>query len=274
MPSAPIRDIMTYYEEAGSGEPLVLIMGLGGDLQGWAFQVPVLAQHFRVITFDNRGAGRTSAPDRPYSIAGMAEDVVALMDRIGVAKAHVLGFSMGGFIAQELALAHPERVGKLILLATAAGADGYMRNVVTGMVNARSSSMSREEQVRLMATFVYSAALFDDEARFEASIQNALNNPYAQQDHAFIRQAAACLGFDSRNRLPALKHETLVVSGAEDILVPPRHQKELAQLLANATFKELPGGHVGCIEMPLEYNAAFLEFLGVSAKHLAGASVG
>jgi pimeloyl-ACP methyl ester carboxylesterase len=272
MPSAPIRDIMMYYEEAGSGEPLVLIMGLGGDLQGWAFQAPVLAQHFRVITLDNRGAGRTSAPDRPYTIAGMAEDVVGLMDHLGIAKAHILGFSMGGFIAQELALAHPDRVDKLILLATAAGADAYMRSVVTGMVNARRSSMSREQQVRLMATFIYSAAVFDDDARFEASIQNSLNNPYAQQDHAFIRQVQACLSFDTRDRLSALKHDTLVVSGAEDILVPPRNQKKLAGLLPKATLKELPGGHVGCIEMPLEYNAAFLEFLGVGAKQPAGAS--
>src|SRR3990172_9311716 len=115
MPTAPVRDLMMYYEEAGSGEPLVLIMGLGGDLQGWAFQAPVLAQHFRVITFDNRGAGRTSAPDRPSSIAAMADDTAGLMDYLGIQKAHVLGFSMGGYIAQELALSRPDRVDQLIL---------------------------------------------------------------------------------------------------------------------------------------------------------------
>jgi pimeloyl-ACP methyl ester carboxylesterase len=201
----------------------------------------------------------------------MAEDVVALMDHLGIAKAHVLGFSMGGFIAQELALAHPDRVDRLILLATAAAPDGYGRNVVAGMVNARRSSMSREQQVRLTASFIYSPALFDDEARFEASIQNSMNNAYAQPDHAFLRQVQACLGFDTRDRLAGLKNPTLVVHGSEDILILPRNGKKLASLLPNATLKELPGGHVGCIEMPVEYNATFLEFLGVGAKQPAAA---
>ena len=261
MPDAPIRDIITYYEEAGSGEPLVLIMGLGGDLQGWALQVPELAKHFRVITFDNRGAGRSSAPDKPYSIAGMADDLAALLDSLSITKAHILGFSMGGYIAQEFALKYPARVEKLVLLATAASIDGYGRNVVKGWVNVRRSNMSREQTVRLTACWLYSPALLDDEARFERSIQNSLNNPYAQQDHAFMRQAEAVLAFDAAARVASIKAETLVLVGKDDILVPPRNSEKLAKLLPNATLKVLEGGHVGCIEFPHEYNAAILEFL-------------
>ncbi|MGH7754213.1 MAG: alpha/beta fold hydrolase, partial [Gemmatimonadales bacterium] len=154
MPTAPVRDILTYYEEAGSGDPLILIMGFTGDLQGWALQVPALAKHYRVITIDNRGAGRTSAPDRPYTIAGMAEDVAAVMDRLGVAKAHVLGYSMGGYIAQSLALAHPGKVDKLILLSTGPSVDGYGRSVVRSMMDVRRSNLSREQFVRFMAPWL------------------------------------------------------------------------------------------------------------------------
>ena len=269
MPQAPIRDIVTYYEEAGSGDPLVLIMGLGGDMQAWALQVPELAKHFRVIAFDNRGAGRTSAPDKPYTIAGMAEDVAALMDHLAIPKAHILGFSMGGYIAQELALKYPDRVNKLILLATAPAIDGYGRNVVRSWIDVRRSNLSREQIVRYNAPWLYSPELLDDEERFERAIRNSLNNPWAQVDHAFIRQANAVLAFDAASRLTNLKHETLVVYGVDDILVPPRNSKKLAELIPNAKLLELPGGHVGAIEYAPQYNEAFIEFLGVRARATA-----
>jgi pimeloyl-ACP methyl ester carboxylesterase len=272
MPTAQLRDILVYYEEAGAGDPLVLIMGLGGDLQGWALQVPELAKHFRVITFDNRGVGRTSSPDRPYSITGMAADTLALMDQLGIQKAHVLGFSMGGYIAQELALAHPERVDRLILLATAPAIDGYGRTVVRSLIDVRRSNMSREQSVRLTSALLYSPELLDDEARYERSILNSLANQWAQQDHAFIRQAQAILGFDARDRLANLKQPTLVVGGVDDVLVPIRNARKLAELIPNATLKELPGGHVGAMEYPHEYNTAFVEFLGVGAAKEAAAA--
>ena len=100
MPKAPVSDIVTYYEEAGSGDALVLLTGLGADLQSWALTAPALAKQFHVVMPDNRGAGRTSAPDRPYAIAQMAGDVVALLDRLGIEKANLVGFSMGGLEAQ------------------------------------------------------------------------------------------------------------------------------------------------------------------------------
>lgn len=264
MPNVQLRDMIMYYEEAGSGEPLVLVMGLGGDLQGWALQVPALAKQFRVITFDNRGSGRSSAPDRPYSISGMADDLAQLLDHLKVDKAHILGFSMGGYIAQEFALKHPGRVNKLILMATAASIDGYGRNIVMGWINVRRSSMSREQITRLQATWLYSPGLLDDDARFERSVANSMANPYPQQDHAFIRQGQAILGFDASDRVAKIQAETLVVAAKDDILVPPRNAEKLAKLLPKATLKVLEGGHLGCMEYPNEYNEAFLEFLGVA----------
>ncbi|MGD9933079.1 MAG: alpha/beta fold hydrolase [Dehalococcoidia bacterium] len=261
MPKAPIRDIITYYEEAGSGHPLLLIMGLGGDLQAWALQVPELSRHFRVITYDNRGAGRSSAPDRPYSIPQMAADAVGLLDHLGIEKAHVLGFSMGGYIAQELVLANPGRVEKLILMSTAPGIDGYGRAVVRTWMDVRRSNMSREHIVRNTAPYLYSPELLDDQARFERAVLNSVNNPYAQGDVGFLRQADAILGFDAESRLGQVKAPTLVVCGADDTLVPLRNSEKLAKLIPGATLKTLSGAHLGAIEYPSEYNDAFVEFL-------------
>jgi pimeloyl-ACP methyl ester carboxylesterase len=264
MPYVPTRDIITYYEEAGSGDPLVLIMGLGGDLQGWALTAPALAKQFRVITYDNRGAGRTSAPDKPYTIAGMADDLAALLDELKVSKAHVLGYSMGGMIAQEFALNHTNRVEKLILLATSPGLDGYSRTIVRNWINVRRSNMSRELIVRNNAPFVYTAELLDDTQRFERAIQNSVANPYAQQDHAYIRQAEAVLGFSTADRLGNIKAETLIVTNRDDILVPPRNGKKLNSGISGSKLLELEGAHAGVIEYPNEHNEKFLEFLGAA----------
>ena len=264
MPVASIRDLNLYYEDAGSGDPLILIMGLSGDLKGWAMQVPELAKHFRVITIDNRGAGRTSAPDRPYSIPQMADDVAELMTHLGIESAHVLGFSMGGCIAQELALKHKAKVKKLILLASAAYIDGYSEAIINAWVSVRRSNLSREHIARLSACWIYSPEFLEDRTRLDRAIQNNLANPVPQQDHAFIRQAAALLAFDSRDRLKDVKQETLVIACADDNLLPPRNSERLSELIASSTLVTLPGGHIGMVEHAPEFNAAILEFLGAA----------
>ena len=130
MPSIQRGDVTTYYEESGQGEPLVLICGLSADLQYWRFQVPALSKHYRVICFDNRGAGRSSAPDHAHSLPELVDDVVALLEHLEIDSAHVLGHSMGGQIAQLLAVSHPKRVKRLVLVGSyrGAGRAGTHRN--------------------------------------------------------------------------------------------------------------------------------------------------
>lgn len=264
MPYVPTRDLITYYEETGSGEPLVLIRGLGSDLQAWALQVPALAKHFRVITYDNRGAGRTGAPDKPYSIAGMADDLATLLDELKISQASILGYSMGGMIAQEFALKYPNRVDKLILLASSAKLDGYSSTVIQNLINVRRSNMSRDQVVRAMAPFIYSADLLGDSDRFERAVQATVDNPYFQQDHAYIRQAQAVLGFDSTGRAGDIKASTLVIAGEDDTLLPLRNSEALNKLISGSKLTALQGGHAGVTEYPNEYNGAILEFLGAA----------
>lgn len=264
MPRLQTRDIIIYYEEAGQGDPLLLITGLGADLQGWALNAPALAKHFRVITFDNRGAGRTSAPDRPYSIEQMADDAAGLLEALGIERAHVLGLSMGGYIAQELALRHPKKVNKLILVATAPSIDGFGRAMLDALATIRRSNVSREGFVRVMAPYVYSPEFLDDPERLKRAVAVSVSNPYAQQDHAYLRQLEAIARFSAADRLKDLKNETLVLHSVDDALVPIRNGRRLAELIPNATLQEMPGGHIGIVEHAAAYNDAIATFLGAA----------
>jgi len=261
MPTVETGDIVTYYEESGSGEPLILIFGLSADLQVWRSQVPDLFRRFRVICYDNRGAGRTSAPDQPYSIAGMADDLAALLDHLQIDSAHVLGWSMGGLIAQHFALTRPQRVRKLILLSTTCQADGFFRLAIQNWMNIRRSDMSFEQILRFVSRWGYSPAFYDNDAVYEKLIQVLAANPYAQKAHAFLRQAEALLAYNIGEAARDIRAQTLVLAGIHDNLLPPYHAEVLSKTIPGATLRVLGGAHTGFDEFPDAYNRAILYFL-------------
>jgi 3-oxoadipate enol-lactonase len=261
MPTAQTGDITTYYEESGSGDPLILICGLSADVQVWRFLVPVLSRRYRVICYDNRGAGRTDAPDKPYSMAGMASDLAALMDHLEIGSAHIAGWSMGGVIAQAFALARPDRVRKLVLISTLARPTGQFRVGVRTWMNIRRSNMPFEQVMRYVSLGLYTPAFYDDEARYEKVIQFMVTNPYAQKQHAFLRQAEALIANDPGDAARNIRSPTLVLLGRYDTRVPPHLSEHLAQLIKNATQKVTNSGHAGFVEFPDEYGAAIVEFL-------------
>jgi 3-oxoadipate enol-lactonase len=264
MPKVRVNDIEMYYVEAGAGDPLVLIMGFGGDHLAWAFQMPVFAARHRVIAFDNRGAGQTDTPDAPYTIRMMADDTVGLMDRLGIDRAHVLGVSMGGMIAQELALSHPQRVRTLQLHCTFSRGDRYTqaRGDIWRLLRTK---LTREETMRAVMLWLFDPATYNERAEFiETLIANGLANPYPQSLTGFERQLQAISAHDTLDRLGKITCPTLVSTGAHDALVSPHFSRELATHIPGSTLRTLPGGHVYFWEHPTEFNEMCLDFL---AKH-------
>jgi pimeloyl-ACP methyl ester carboxylesterase len=251
-----------FYVEAGIGDPLVLVMGFGGDHLAWGLQIPAFAAKYRVIAFDNRGVGQSDAPDLPYSTAMMADDTVGLMDALGIERAHVCGVSMGGMIAQEIALRHPAHVRTLQLHATLARPDAYMRALVGGWRKTRIA-LGREDALRVIALWLFAPCTYEERAEFvELVLQNAIANPYPQSLTGFLRQGDAVLGHDTLERLERLRCPTLVSVADQDILVPPRFSHAIAQLVAGAELKTLAGaGHAYMWEKPEKFNAMCLEFL-------------
>ena len=267
MPKVRVGDLSMFYIEAGQGDPLVLIMGLGGDHLAWGFQLPAFSERYRVIGFDNRGAGQTDAPDHPYTTRMMAEDTVGLMDALGIERAHVLGVSMGGMIAQEIALAHPDRVRSLQLHCTLGRPDGYLRARVTaGRIERRK--LTREEVMRVGSLWLFAPITYDERPEFvEMVLQNALANPYPMSSTGFARQCDAVEAHDALDRVAAIRCPTLISVADQDILVPPRFSRALAERMSGAKFQLIErAGHGYFWERPDVFNQMCLEFLSATPR--------
>jgi len=262
MPTVTVNGIDLHHVEAGSGEPLLLIMGFGGDHLAWAFQVPALSARYRVITFDNRGAGQSSVPDEPYSTRVMAQDAVGLLDALGVERAHVLGVSLGGMIAQEVALNHPGRVRSLQLHCTYARPDRYMLALMDAWRTVRARA-TPEEWLRTVALWLFSPRTYAERPDFvETVIQTALTNPHPFSLTGFLRQGDAVRGHDALDRLPGLTCPTLVSVAEDDILVPPRFAREVAAATPGAELRVIAGaGHAYFWERADVFNTMCLDFL-------------
>ena len=268
MPSVRVDDIDVHYAEAGMGEPLLLIMGFGGDHTAWAFQTGAFARRYRVVAFDNRGAGQTSAPDQPYTTAMMAADARGLMDALGIDRAHVIGVSMGGMIAQELALAHPQRVRSLHLGCTFARADAYMLALNAAWRDMRIG-LGRDQTLRTLALWLFAPTTYAERPDLvEMLLQNALANPYPQSVAGFLRQGEAIATHDAIDRLEAIRCPTLVSVAEDDILTPPRFSRDIAKRIPGAELRVVPGaGHCYFLERPDTFNEISLDFIERSSRN-------
>ena len=242
-------------------------MGFGGDHLAWAFQVPAFSAKYRVISFDNRGAGQSSVPDVPYSTGMMADDAVGLLDALGVERAHVLGVSMGGMIAQEIALSHPRRVRSLQLHCTYARPDRYMLALMDAWRSVRSKA-TPEEWLRTVALWLFAPVTFVERPDFvETVIQTGLASPHPFTLTGFFRQGDAVRGHDALTRLSGLTCPTLVSVAEDDILVPPRFSREIAAAVPKAELRVIErAGHAYFWERFDVFNSMCLEFL---ARHAA-----
>jgi len=261
MPTVQANGIELYVETHGDGEPLLLIAGLACDHTMWSEVVPAFAGHYRVIVFDNRGVGRSSSPDSPCSIRGMAGDTAALLDALGVGQAHVAGYSMGGQIAQELALARPGQVRSLMLLSSCARCDERNKAVIQtwgelpGVVEPRLMA-------RVLLPWLYTNAFFTKPGAVEQLLTLLLDNPYPPTPQGIYNQSRAIGDFDTTSRLRAIGCPTLVLVGREDALLPVAFSQQLAQGIPGAELVVLEkAGHGLLVEAPAGVAQAMLGFL-------------
>jgi 3-oxoadipate enol-lactonase len=212
MTTARVGDIEMYHEVHGSGDPVVLIQGLAGDISESTWLTTWCATTHRVLSFDNRGAGRTDKPDVPYTIPMMASDTAGLMDVAGMSHATVLGISMGGRIALDLALNHPDRVGRLILVST------------------RASARPPGSTSRIDVLGILSSVMF--------------RGKFPQPRSAFLRQQQASRSYDCMDRLGEIHVPTTILHGRKDRIVPIRDAERMRSGITGSQMVTFRGGHI------------------------------
>ena len=264
MPVVDRGDAQIWWDAEGEGEPLLLIQGLGYSSDMWWRLLPELTPHFRVIRFDNRGTGRTGVPDGPYPVPTMAADALAVLDAAGETSAHVMGVSMGGFIAQEVVLRAPDKVQSLILGCTATGGPEMVaaEPAAMEMVAARAT-MSAQDAAEVAIPFVYAKAtprsVIDEDFAVRMQIPTTPEG-YANQ-LAGVAAWGAGDGIGAA-RLGVISVPTLVVQGDEDRLVNPANAEVLAKAIPGARLAIIEGAsHIFFSDQPVASAKAIAGFL-------------
>jgi 3-oxoadipate enol-lactonase len=259
MPYAENDGTKIYWDEQGRGEPLLLIMGLGYTSDMWYRFAPRLSERFRVILFDNRGVGRSDAPAGPYPVPVMAGDALAVMDAAGVDRAHVFGISMGGMIAQEIAITRPERVHALILGCTACGGNEAIPATENVMrVLAARAHMTPEEGVWAMVPYIYDASTPRERVKEDLAIRMR-TFPKAE---SYLAQLQGVMAWGSFERLGSIKAPTLIIQGESDELIPPENARVLASAIPGAQLCMLEkASHIFPTDQPERALDAIFSFL-------------
>ncbi len=260
---ALVGDLEINYELTGSGDALVLIMGLTGSLEWWdPLFLSSLAGRLKLLTFDNRGAGRTVTPEEgDITCAQMADDTAGLMDALRIERAHVLGLSMGGMIAQELALRHPEKVNRLVLCSTNCGASGSVFATREVLKKLAERTGTPQTQVENFCSLTFCADWLESHSDEVSEFsERYLRSPAT--DHNADRQLQATITFDACGRIPDIARPTLVACGTDDIIIPPENSHIIAGRIPGAKLIEYEGaGHGFIWERRDEFLADLLGFL-------------
>jgi pimeloyl-ACP methyl ester carboxylesterase len=250
MPKITVGDLDVNYQIKGTGEPLLLIIGLSFSLLDWGTDFPdLLAQHYKVILFDNRDSGETSQSTYPYTIAQMAEDAAGLLDALGEPKAHAFGVSMGGMTAQHFALNHADKLNKLILGCTAAGGICSEFGDVSGLLTGNL--------LPLLFTPGFISSHEPDLTEFFQT-----TTPFHSQGSALQRQLQATNTHDTCNLLGKITAPTLVITGDRDPVIPPKNSDFLAQNISGAQQVTIANASHGfCFSHPDETATTLINFL-------------
>ncbi len=266
MPTTQVGSHTAYYDDCGQGHPLLFLTGLGGSRFGWWKQIVPFAAHFRVVNMDNRDGGDSAKGTGPYTITDMAEDTAGLIQNLQLGRTHVVGISMGGMIAQELTLRHPDLVDKLVLASTTAGGPSNVGPAPEiAALFMRGAEEDLETRTRKTYTLIagpgYMAAHPED---LNQVIQFALARPMSLE--SYQRQLGACVGHMTKgaaDRLAQISAPTLVVHGDSDPLIPYPNGQYLAAQIPGARLITYKGvGHLTMIEAAEQFNCDVMQFLG------------
>jgi 3-oxoadipate enol-lactonase len=261
MPKVRTNGIELFYEESGTGEPLLLIAGFACDHTNWSKLVPLLASTNRLITFDNRGVGQSSSPETQYTIRHMAEDTIGLLDAVGLDSVHIAGHSMGGQIALEVALTWPERVKSLMLLAACARMEERGKAIIELWGNL-PKLVDPVTAIRLSLPWIYTTRFYATPGAIDEVIKEILANPFPPTAFGIYQQSRAITSYDASAGLCEIKCPGLVVVGDEDILGGLSPSADLARGIAGAQLMILKQAAHGLLTESFEATAASIrEFL-------------
>lgn len=249
-----------YFEVKGDGPPLVLIPGFAAGAWIWRRQIEPLSAKFKIITFDHRGVGQSDYIDRPAEMRLVADDVAELLRELGIGKAHVVGASFGGFVAQEFALAYPKMTNSLVLCCTSFGGPKHLApalETLTALIS--TDGFNTEDRVRRNLAPAFEPEFLETHPHVVAEmVKLRLANPVDENAHRW--QMTAAVAFDAEARVTQIQARTLVISGREDAVVPAQNSRNLVARIAGAELKIIDGGHLFFIEQADEFNQIVMQF--------------
>jgi pimeloyl-ACP methyl ester carboxylesterase len=263
MPSCQVNGVELCYEERGQGEPVIFLNGLSGDHLYWRSQLRMFAKTYRCLAVDNRDVGQSSYAVTPYRVQDLAADVAGLFTALRLPPARVVGLSMGGMIAQELALARPDLVHSLVLVSTLGRADEWFCATLRAFEAIRRHVADTPAFFETILPWWVSHRFLEQSERAAWLRWMLRQNPHPQRLDGFLRQLAAMQAFDALDRLGQISCPVLILAGEDDSVAPPRFARQLHERLPRADLLILPGvGHAPPIEDSGQFNAQLARFFG------------
>ena len=261
MPEIPVNGISYYYELHGKGKPLVFIAGYGTNHIAWRYVYPAFIDRYRVLLFDNPASGRTRDRGEDLTTEAMADGAAGLIEALELEKPHIVGHSMGGAIAQILAIRYSDKIDRLVIVNSCSRWNGRTLMALKGLNDAIKNGASLDCQLEISMPWLFGSKALSDQDQKGGLRQMILENPTPPSPKELERQYHALLEFDSSGSLDKIKAPTLVVISYDDILALPEESERLAGLIPGARIARLPGGHVSEFEQPEMLARSILDFL-------------
>lgn len=255
MPFAESAGYRVYYEDHGSGDAILFIGGITVDHTGFGLQVTPLSRRHRVIVYDNPGVGQTAGPVGPYTTSLLADVAAGLLDALDAGPAHIVGVSMGGAIAQELAIDHAASVRSLLLHCTWGRPDAFMVALFRSWEAIARDTPDILDRYRAFWPWVFTPAFYAAPGAIAAAEEMTAGNAFPQSLQGFLDQSEACVTHDALDRVAAITAPTLIAMGEDDLLVPPRHSLALHERMPDSLLHVWHGmGHAPWVEIPEAFN--------------------